>query len=129
MGSIDSLKRAIAGLLIMAILALSGGQSLAMQSIVGQPCSEAHTGATQAHAARGHSMSYRVRIPDNHRDGVHGPACCIASDCPTVPSGILVGAAARLLPARRGTTYDARIVSQFDGIGALPALPPPRHWV
>ena len=126
-GSADRLKQIVAGLVVLADLALSAGQAVAVPSIAGWSYSAMRADAMQALTKPGKLASHRIDFPGRNHYDAHAFACCIAGDCLTDSAWLSVGASAELRVVRPNPTYSERVMAPPDSFGDVPALPPPRH--
>ncbi len=127
-GAIGRIRKAVAGLLVLAMFALSAAPAMAMAPLVpdhhaahdcGLPGDGAHSTAVPAPPDHGQ--------PDGGRhDAPPGLACCIASQCPMLLGG-LPAAAAQPSPSPGPSVRSAVRVRRHVGIDIAPALPPPRE--
>jgi hypothetical protein len=130
MGTIGRFRRVIAGLLVLAILALSAVPALAAPT---HPAQGSHHHTTEGCLPLEESSSPAAAPiqPDQGRPGGdhHGTtpslACCLAVQCPMLFGG-LPGAPSQPLPHAALLVRDAALVRQSVGIDIAPALPPPR---
>jgi hypothetical protein len=127
-GAIGRVRKAVAGLLVLAMLALSAAPAMAMAPLV-----------PDQHAAHdcglpgGDTDSTAVPAPPDHgqpdegrHDAPPGLACCMAFQCPMLLGG-LPAAAAQPSPSPGPSVRSAFRVPRHVGIDIAPALPPPRE--
>ena len=127
-GAIGGFRKAVAGLLVLAMFALSAAPAMAMAPLVpdhhaahdcGLPGDDAHSTAVPAPPDHGQ--------PDGGRhDAPPGLACCIALQCPMLLGG-LPAATAQPSPSPGPSVRSAFRVQRRVGIDIAPALPPPRR--
>jgi hypothetical protein len=128
-GSIGGLRKAVAGLLVLAMFALSAAPAMAMAPLIadhhaahdcGLPGDDAHFTAVPTPPDQGQ--------PDGggRREAPPGLACCIASQCPMLLGG-LPAAAVQPSPSPGAFVRSAFRVRAHVGIDIAPALPPPRE--
>ncbi len=126
-GAIGRIRKAVAGLLVLALLALSAAPAMAVAPPVPDhhaahdcslPSDDAHSTAIPSPLDHGQ--------PDGGRqDAPPGLACCIASQCPMLLGG-LPAAPAQSSPSAGPSVRSAFRVRRHVGIDIAPALPPPR---
>ena len=132
-GAIGRFRKAVAGLLVLALLALSAAPAMAMAPLnldhhathdCGLP------GGDDAASAAAVSAPPDHRQPDggHHHDAPPGLACCMASQCPMLLGG-LPAAAGQPSPSPGPSVRSAFRVRPHVGIDIAPALPPPREAV
>ena len=127
-GAIGKIRKAVAGLLVLAMFTLSAAPAMAMAPVdldhyathdCGLPGDNAHSTAVPAPPDHGQ--------PDGGRhDAPPGLACCIASQCPMLLGG-LPAATAQPSPSPGPSVRSAFRVRRHAGIDIAPALPPPRE--
>ena len=128
-GAIGRIRKAVAGLLVLALLALSAAPAMAVAPVdldhhaahdCGLPGGDAHSAAVPSPPDHGQSGG-------GHRhDAPPGLACCIASQCPMLLGG-LPAATAQPSPSPGQSVRSAFRVRRHVGIDIAPALPPPRE--
>lgn len=121
-GSSDKMRRMIAGLLVLAVLLVSGAQAL----VAAVPHSHLHDGsAGQATAVAAHGLT----TPVHDDDCDHGLPCCIGGQC--VVHAYCIAAGATTLPARPRLAVAVVPMPQLSlsGIVIRPSAPPPRATV
>ena len=130
-GAIGGLRKAVAGLLVLALLALSAAPAMAMAPVdLGQH-------ATQDCGLPGDDDAASAAVPaapdhgqtdggGHHHDAPPGLACCIAFQCPMLLGG-LPARAAEVSPSPGPSVRSAFRVRRYVGIDIAPALPPPRR--
>ena len=131
-GAISRFRKAVVGLLVLALFALSAAPAMAMAPVdldhhathdCGLPGDDddAASAAVPALPDRGQ--------PDgggHHHDAPPGLACCIAFQCPMLLGG-LPARAAEVSPSPGPSVRSAFRVRRYVGIDIAPALPPPRR--
>ena len=129
-GAIGGFRKAVAGLLVLAMFALSAAPAMAMA-----PSSPDHHAAEDCGLPGDGAHPPAVPTPPDHDGqpdggGHHGSqpglACCIASQCPMLLGG-LPAAAVQPLPSAGVFVRSAFRVRPHVGIDIAPALPPPRE--
>ncbi len=127
-GAIGGIRKAVASLLVLALLALSAVPAMAMAPLVpdhqaahdcGLPGDDAHSTAVPAPHDHGQPDGGRHEAPP-------GLACCMASQCPMLLGG-LPAAAVQPSPSPGPSVRSAFRVRRHVGIDIAPALPPPRE--
>ena len=129
-GAIGRFRKAVAGLLVLVLLALSAAPAMAMAPLAldrhaahtcGLPGDD-DTAPAAVPAAPDHGR------PDGggHHDAPPGLACCVAFQCPMLLGG-LPAAAAQVSPSPGPSLRSAFRVQRRAGIDIAPALPPPRR--
>lgn len=118
-----SAKRAIAGLLVLAILLLSGAQTSMM--ILPDAHHRGTPAAGQIIATANHGMT----TPSCEDDCDHGLACCIGSQCLMHACWISARSATVARRPRLPVVYLSSLDLSLPGIAARPAFPPPRTAV
>ena len=123
-GGSGGFRRAVAGMLVLALLALSGAPLLAA-SPVGDPIGDP-TGAHDCMAAADAPPPASGQSDGDHHGAAPTLACCLAALCPMLlgrppapPPEPLRSAALRLRPAMPA--------ERWPGIDRVPDLPPPRR--
>ncbi len=130
-GAIGRFRKAVAGLLALALLALSAAPAMAMAPL-----------ALDQHAAHdcglpGDDDTAPAAVPvppdrgqpdggGHHHDAPPGLACCVAFQCPMLLGG-LPAAAAQPSPSPGPPVRSAFRARRCAGIDIAPALPPPRR--
>ena len=119
-GGLVGFRRAIAGMLVLALLALSGAPLLAASPIA------APAGAHDCMAAADAAQPASGQADDDRHGAAPALACCLAALCPMLlgrppapPPEPLRSAALRLRPAMPA--------QRWPGIDRVPDLPPPRR--
>ena len=127
-GAIGGFRKAVAGLLVLALFALSAAPAMAMAPLVPD-----HHAAHDCGLPGGDADSTAVPAPPDHgqqdggrHDAPPGLACCIALQCPMLLGG-LPAAAAQPSPSPGPSVRSAFRVRRCLGIDIAPALPPPRR--
>ncbi len=129
-GAIGRIRKAVAGLLVLAMFALSAAPAMAMAPLVpdhhaahdcGLPGDDARSTAVPAPPDHGQPDS-----GGHHHDAPPGLACCMALQCPMLLGG-LPAAAAQPSPSPGPSVRSAFRVRRHVGIDIAPALPPPRE--
>ncbi len=127
-GAIGRIRKAVAGLLVLALLALSAAPGMAMA-----PLDADHHAAHDCGPPGGDADSTAVPAPPDHgqpdggrHDAPPGLACCIALQCPMLLGG-LPAATAQPSPSPGPSVRSAFRVRRCVGIDIAPALPPPRE--
>jgi hypothetical protein len=129
-GAIGRIRKAVAGLLVLAMFALSAAPAMAMAPLVpdhhaahdcGLPGDDARSTAVPAPPDHGQPDS-----GGHHHDAPPGLACCMALQCPMLLGG-LPAAAAQPSPSPGPSVRSAFRVRRHAGIDIAPALPPPRE--
>ena len=131
-GAIGRFRKAVAGLLVLAMFALSAAPAMAMA-----PVDLGHH-ATQDCGLPGDDYAAPAAalpaLPDqgqsdgggHQHDAPPGLACCVAFQCPMLLGG-LPAAAAQPSPSPGPCVRSAFRVQRRVGIDIAPALPPPRR--
>jgi len=130
-GAISGWRKAVAGLLVLALLALSAAPAMVMAPLgldqhAAHDCGLPGDGDT-AHAAVPAPPDHGQ--PDgggHHHDAPPGLACCVAFQCPMLLGG-LPATAAQVSPSPGPSLRSAFRVQRRAGIDIAPALPPPRR--
>lgn len=127
-GAIGRIRKAVAGLLVLAMFALSAAPAMAVAPLVPD-----HHAAHDCGPPGGDADSNAVPSPPDpgqtdggHHDAPPGLACCIASQCPMLLGG-LPTSAAQQTPSPGPSVRSAFRVRRHVGIDIVPALPPPRE--
>ena len=124
-GAIGRIRKAVAGLLVLAMFALSAAPAMAMA-----PLDADHHAAHDCGLPGGDADSTAVPAPLDHgqpgHDAPPGLACCIALQCPMLLGG-LPAATAQPSPSPGPSVRSAFRVRRCVGIDIAPALPPPRE--
>ncbi len=127
-GAIGRIRKAVAGLLVLAMFALSAAPAMAMAPLdadhhaahdCGLPGGDADSTAVPAPPGRGQPDGGRHEAPP-------GLACCMASQCPMLLGG-LPAATAQPSPSPGPSVHSAFRVRRHAGIDIAPALRPPRE--
>jgi hypothetical protein len=128
-GAIGGIRKAVAGLLVLAMFALSAAPAMTMAPVI-----------PDRHAAHdcglpGDDAASAAAVPAQHdhgqpdgggrHDAPPGLACCIAFQCPMLLGG-LPAAVVQPLPSPGRFVHLAFRVRARVGIDIAPALPPPR---
>ena len=126
---LNKLRRMVAGLVVLAILVLSMGQSFALSvggtsPFNGSSHSTQHALATSTGAAHGHSG-----LPCKHDQCPKGTADCIACGCSMPFTWFPAVTPAQLTAAPRPLVYHDIFEMAPDGAGTAPDIPPPRNMV
>ena len=131
-GAIGRFRKAVAGLLVLALLALSAAPAMAIAPVdlghhATQDCGlpgdddAAPAAAVPAPPDQGQSDG-----GGHQHDAPPGLACCVAFQCPMLLGG-LPAAAAQPSPSPGPSVRSAFRVQRRVGIDIAPALPPPRR--
>ena len=127
-GGIGRIRKAVAGLLVLAMFVLSAAPVMAVAPLVPD-----HHAAHDCGLPGGDADSTAVPAPPDHgqqdggrHDAPPGLACCMASQCPMLLGG-LPAAAAQPSPSPGPSVRSAFRVRRHVGIDIAPALPPPRE--
>ena len=127
-GAIGRIRKAVAGLLVLALLALSAAPAMAVAPVD----LDHHAAHDCGLPGDGDAHSTAVPSPLDHgqpnggrQDAPPGLACCIASQCPMLLGG-LPAAAAQPSPSPGPSVRSTFRVRRHVGIDIAPALPPPR---
>lgn len=127
-GAIGRIRKAVAGLLVLAMFALSAAPAMAMA-----PLDADHHAAHDCGLPGGDADSTAVPAPPERgqqdgggHDAPPGLACCIALQCPMLLGG-LPAAAAQPSPSPGPSVRSEFRVRRHAGIAIAPALPPPRE--
>lgn len=126
----DRMRRVFAGFVVLAVLIVSAGQALpaplaCLSSSDGTHHSESQTLTTPASAAHDDDHGSTCK----HQGGSHGLACCTTGDCSMFPIWLPVATPALLPAAQHALLYRDTVAPPPDGMGAAPAIPPPRYMV
>jgi hypothetical protein len=122
-------RQVLAGLLVLAVLALSFGQAVAAPVSSWSEAHPAHLDRAGAHMTAVTAGSGDFGSPCQHDHGTHCPACCIAGGCAMV-SGLLPADTPALPPIASAAPARPDVATPApDGRGLAPALPPPRRIV
>jgi hypothetical protein len=119
----------LAGLLVVAVLALLFGQAVAAPISSRSAVESARPGRAGAQMMAITAGSGDFGSPCHHHDCTHGLACCIAGGCGMF-SGLLTADTPELPPAAVAawTRPDVAVPAR-NGRGLTPSLPPPRRIV
>ena len=129
-GAISRFRKAVVGLLVLALFALSAAPAMAMAPVdldhhathdCGLPGDDDDAASAAVSALPDHGQ------PDGGRhDAPPGLACCIALQCPMLLGG-LPAATAQPSPSPGPSVHSAFRVRRHAGIDIAPALRPPRE--
>ena len=128
-GAIGRSRKAVAGLLVLAMLALSAAPAMAMAPLRSLTTMPPTTAACPATTRTPPPFPPRPTTGNRMRgrhDAPPGLACCIALQCPMLLGG-LPAAAAQPSPSPGPSVRSAFRVRRHAGIDIAPALPPPRE--
>ena len=120
-------RQVLAGLLVLAVLALSVGEAVAApMSNWSHPAY--HDGAS-ARATAVIAASGDLGSPCEHHDCTHCLACCIAGACSMLSGWLPANVAAPMPVVSAPLTRPEVAAPAPDGLGLTPPLPPPRRIV
>jgi hypothetical protein len=131
-GAISRFRKAVVGLLVLALFALSAAPAMAMAPVdldhhathdCGLPGDDGAAPAAAVPAAPDHG---RTDSGGHRHDAPPGLACCVAFQCPMLLGG-LPAATAQPSPSPGPSVRSAFGVRRHVGIDIAPALPPPRE--
>jgi hypothetical protein len=121
-------RQVLAGLLVLAVLALSGGQAVAAP--MSNRSHPAHHDGARARATAVIAASGDFGSPCEHHNCTHCLACCIAGTCSMFSAGWLPADVVAPVPvASAPLTRPEAAAPAPDGLGITPAIPPPRRIV
>jgi hypothetical protein len=121
-------RQVVAGLLVLALLALSFGQAVAAPGLSSSDSHRTHHGI-QAGVTAVTTTSGDFGSPCEHHGCTHCLTCCIAGGCPMLSGRlpVAVSAPVPVVSAARARPDAARQAP--EGLGPTPTLPPPRRIV
>ena len=130
-GAIGRFRKAVAGLLVLAVLALSAAPAMVMAPLdldhhAAQDCGLPDDDAASTAAVPAAPDHGQTDGGGHHHDAPPGLACCIAFQCPMLLGG-LPARAAEMSPSPGPSVRSAFRVRRYVGIDIAPALPPPRR--
>lgn len=112
---------------MLAVLALSFGQTIAVPVVVMSCCDEA-AHCESAFLPVAHVGHHDSGSPHKHQSGAHGLDCCIAGSC-SLLLPVLTVAAPTIPAAPEAMTYRYALMTAPKSLNTIPALPPPRHTI